>query len=88
MKSKTSLVARQYRLQQWADQIRECQSRFQDMIIKEWCSQHELTIANYYYLEKMLYLASQNVIQKWKMRYRNWDLVLSQLTGLQDTITG
>lgn len=33
-------------------------------------------------LEKMLYLASQNVMQKWKMRYRNWDLVLSQLTIL------
>lgn len=49
MKSKTSLVARQYRLQQWADQIRECQSRSHDMTIKEWCSQHELTTANYYY---------------------------------------
>lgn len=33
-------------------------------------------------LEKMLYLASQNVMQKWKMRYRNWELVLSQLTIL------
>ena len=33
-------------------------------------------------LEKMLYLASQNVMKKWKMRYRNWDLVLSQLNLL------
>lgn len=33
-------------------------------------------------LEKMLYLASQNVIKKWTQRYRNWDLVLSQLTIL------
>ncbi|RJR13043.1 IS256 family transposase [Candidatus Parcubacteria bacterium] len=30
-------------------------------------------------LEKMLYLASQNVIKKWTMRYRNWDMVLNQL---------
>lgn len=35
-------------------------------------------------LEKMLYLASQNVMKKWKMRYRNWDLVLNQLTILYD----
>ena len=30
-------------------------------------------------LEKMLYLVSQNVKKKWTQRYRNWDLVLSQL---------
>lgn len=35
-------------------------------------------------LEKMLYLATQNVMDKWKMRYRNWDLVLSQLVILYD----
>lgn len=49
MNSTTSLVARQYRLQQWADQIRECQNRSTGMSVKEWCSQHELTAANYYY---------------------------------------
>jgi putative transposase len=30
-------------------------------------------------LEKMLYLASLNVMKKWTIRYRNWDQVLSQL---------
>ena len=30
-------------------------------------------------LEKMLYLASMNVMKKWTQRYRNWDCVLSQL---------
>lgn len=30
-------------------------------------------------LEKMLYLASINVMSKWTHRYRNWDRVLSQL---------
>jgi transposase-like protein len=33
-------------------------------------------------LEKMLYLASRNVMKKWTQRYRNWDRVISQLTLL------
>ena len=33
-------------------------------------------------LEKMLYLASQNVAKKWTQRYRSWDQVLNQLTVL------
>ena len=33
-------------------------------------------------LEKMLYLASQNVAKKWTQRYRSWDQVISQLTVL------
>lgn len=31
-------------------------------------------------LEKMLYLASQNVVKKWIQRYKNWDLILNQLS--------
>lgn len=31
-------------------------------------------------LEKILFLASQNVIKKWSRRYDNWDLILNQLT--------
>ena len=33
-------------------------------------------------LEKMLYLASGNVVKKWTQRYRNWDQVLNQLIVL------
>ncbi len=33
-------------------------------------------------LEKMLYLASMNVMKKWIQRYRNWDLLLGQLSIL------
>ena len=33
-------------------------------------------------LEKMLYLASENVVKKWTQRYRNWDQVLNQLIVL------
>lgn len=49
MNSTTSLVARQYRIQQWAEQIRECQNRSAGVSVKEWCKQHALTTANYYY---------------------------------------
>jgi transposase-like protein len=35
-------------------------------------------------LEKMLYLATKNVIKKWIQRYRNWDQVLSQLMILYE----
>ena len=31
-------------------------------------------------LLKMLYLASQNIIKKWTMRYRNWDSLYNQLS--------
>jgi len=30
-------------------------------------------------LEKMLYLATKNVVRKWTQRYRNWDIRLNQL---------
>ena len=30
-------------------------------------------------LEKMLYLASKNVMNKWTQRYKNWDKTLGQL---------
>jgi len=33
-------------------------------------------------LEKMLYLASQNILKKWTQRYRGWDQVLNQLIVL------
>ena len=35
-------------------------------------------------LEKMLYLASRNITQKWTQRYRYWDHVLGQLIILYD----
>lgn len=49
MDSLTTTVARQYRLQQWAEDIRECQNRTQDLTVKDWCEQHQITVPNYYY---------------------------------------
>ncbi len=40
MNTQTSLVAEQIRLQQWADQIRDCQNRPSDMKVDVWCQEH------------------------------------------------
>lgn len=49
MNSTTSLIAKQYRLNQWAEQIRDCRNRPEGMAVTEWCSLHGITKANYYY---------------------------------------
>lgn len=49
MSTKTSFVARQYRLQEWAAQIQDCKNRPSDMTVSQWCDQHDITTANYYY---------------------------------------
>ena len=49
MSSETSMVAANFRLQEWAAQIRDCQSRPAGMSIVSWCSCHGITKANYYY---------------------------------------
>ena len=49
MSSETTAVAVQYRLQEWAAQIRECQNRPTGMSVADWCAGHGITKANYYY---------------------------------------
>ncbi len=49
MSSETTMVAEECRLQEWAAQIRDCQSRPAGMSIVSWCACHGLTKANYYY---------------------------------------
>ena len=49
MSSETSIVAADFRLQEWAAQIRECQSRPAGMSVVDWCACHGMTKANYYY---------------------------------------
>lgn len=49
MSSETTMVAEQCRLQEWAAQIRECQSRPSGMSVASWCTCHGITKANYYY---------------------------------------
>ncbi|MEZ3433339.1 MAG: IS66 family insertion sequence element accessory protein TnpB [Lachnospiraceae bacterium] len=49
MNSETSMVAANFRLQEWAAQIRECQNRPAGMSVVGWCACHGITKANYYY---------------------------------------
>lgn len=49
MATQTSLIAQQTRIQEWAEQIRDCQSRLKGMDVETWCAQNNLTKANYYY---------------------------------------
>ena len=49
MATQTSLIAQQVRIQQWAEQIRDCQNRPAGMDVETWCAQNNLTKSNYYY---------------------------------------
>ena len=49
MKTKTSIVAENVRLQQWAEFIRESKNRPSDMKLDVWCEERGITKANYYY---------------------------------------
>lgn len=49
MSSQSSMVAAGFRLQEWAAQIRECQSRPAGMSVASWCADNGITKANYYY---------------------------------------
>ena len=54
MATQTSLIAQQTRIQEWAEQIRDCQSRPKGMDVETWCAQNNLTKANYYYRLSLL----------------------------------
>lgn len=49
MKSQTSLVARQTRLNLWAEQIKDCNNRPHGMTVDDWCQSQGITRANYYW---------------------------------------
>ena len=49
MTTQTSLMAEQVRLQEWAEQVRDCENRPRGMNVETWCDQNNITKANYYY---------------------------------------
>lgn len=49
MSSETSMVVAGFRLQEWAAQIKECQSRPAGMSVSNWCADNGITKADYYY---------------------------------------
>lgn len=60
MSSQTSLVAKNYRLQQWAAQVQDCQNRPEEMLVDDWCRQNNITKATYYYRLKCVRQACLN----------------------------
>lgn len=49
MDSITTITAKQYRLQQWMEQIQACRNRPAGMSVEEWCGEQGITKATYYY---------------------------------------
>ena len=64
MSSETSMVAASFRLQEWAAQIKECQSRPSGMSVASWCANNGITKANYYYRLRQVRKACLEHIQK------------------------
>lgn len=50
MEHEHSVIAKNIRLQNWANDIRDCQSS--DLTVAQWCEQHGIGIKNYYYRMK------------------------------------
>ncbi len=63
MSSEITMMAEQCRLQEWAAQIRDCQSRPTSMSVVEWCACHGITKANYYYRLRRVRKACPETIQ-------------------------
>lgn len=49
MSSITTAVAADYRLQQWAQLVKECKNRPSDMTVEQWCDTKGISKSNYYY---------------------------------------
>ena len=64
MSSETSMVAASFRLQEWAAQIKECQSRPSGMSVASWCADNGIIKANYYYRLRQVRKACLEHIQK------------------------
>ena len=47
LKLNTSKVAQQYRLNQWAQRIRDCRNSGQTVAV--WCSEHNIRLSSYFY---------------------------------------
>ncbi len=54
MKSVESSIAKSCLHRDWAEQIRECQSRPAGMTIREWCKNNGITKDGYYYRLKIV----------------------------------
>ena len=64
MKSETSLIAAQCRIQQWAADIQSCQARPKEMSVEDWCLQQGITKASYYYRLRRVRQACLNHMER------------------------
>ena len=63
MSSETTMIAEKCRLQEWAAQIRDCQSRPAGMTVVSWCACHGITKADYHYRLRRVREACLETIQ-------------------------
>ena len=61
--SEASLVARQVRLKQLAEDIRSCNSRPAGMTVAEWCEGHGITRSAYYWRLKAVRKACIDIVE-------------------------
>ena len=64
MKSRESEAASQIRLQQWAEEIRDCMNRPANMAVDEWCLQHGMKKASYYWRLKRVRQACLDTLEQ------------------------
>ena len=79
--SKTSLVARQCRLREWASMIRECNQRPAGMSVEEWCNSRSITKADYYYRMKQVRKACLEAVPKETAEQAVVPVPMSLVTG-------
>ncbi|MFT4006157.1 MAG: hypothetical protein QM683_11170 [Lacrimispora sp.] len=72
MNSTTSMIAEEYRIQQWVAGIQACQIRPKDIYVAAWCHEHGITKANYYYRLRRVREATKN---------REWRNCLEKIAG-------
>lgn len=63
MKS-TAMITQQFRLQEWAEQIKDCNNRPRGMTVDEWCAQNGTVKATYYYRLKRVRKAYLETVPK------------------------
>ena len=97
MKQETSVVARNYRLQEWAVMVQECNSRPHGMTVKQWCLEHDVTPANYYYrlnevrkacLETLPVESIQQQVVPVSQELLGQKVAASNISGLEVSVNG
>ena len=70
MSSITTAVAADYRLQQWAQLVKECQNRPSDMTVEQWCDTRGISKSNYYYrLRRIRKACLEHIHISWKILF-------------------